>query len=316
MWEVLQNIIGRFCQAFGGGGKLRSKVHIFFERGGRRKAGEGDELCSRPTYALVSRVQGCRDGEDVDCRLDGPVIRAAVDASALQIIVREVQFHSRGEAFVCTTSGSVVAAADMADQLNVEKSTGQIRASYIWELAREWAPVIETEKDFLKNTPRDGVLSGGYRVTSWKLGGLRNSTPELDDELRMVLAVPGNAFVDPILGPFVIPGLATAAAPFVIVLLVAIRSVYRIVLTDMPATIVSPERHAHMHEEASSPVVATTAVKGPSSPPGSPDGGLFKKNLLSMAQTRMMLDDGQLDAASPLTRKRTLAVRGSVVVAY
>merc|ERR1712060_24714 len=67
---------------------------------------------------------------------------------------------------------------------------------------------------------------GGFRVTAHILQGPSNDTRSLGDGLRLVIAIPGESFIDRLLGPLVPLTLAAGGAPVAIIGLLSAWAAY------------------------------------------------------------------------------------------
>jgi len=92
----------------------------------------------------------------------------------------------------------------------VESSTGDVRAAYVWELRQPWAPAAD-QTFVQKARPANNFASDSFSVSAWPLPSLAEHGTGA--ELRVVLAVPADVFLDAVLGPLVPWALATAIAP-------------------------------------------------------------------------------------------------------
>lgn len=201
-------------------------------------------LCWLPGYSSVGKVQvkplplvvpGCGPG----CAATAPgnntqatpsmpaiLVRAALDAVLLQPAIATVESISRGEACIATVNGEVIAARDMAKVQTVDHSTGQVRATLAWEFARPWASALTQQFVNKADSGNTVLTTGGYRVSAWPIAGTTTGTDLLAQNLRVIIAVPGNAFMDPVLGQLVMAGLVVALSPFALLGLFMIISIY------------------------------------------------------------------------------------------
>lgn len=185
-----------------------------------------DDLCWLPSFSLVARVAGGPEGHD-DVS-PPPIVRVSVDVKALQEVVRLTQAHSRGYAVVCSSDGVVLAAADMEDAVHVDLQNGTVTMVRVWEIDSSWAPAAKA--DFIASAPKQEDIreEGGRRITAWSLECLRNSTSLKGvEDLRLVLAVPKDAFIDELIGPLVPVAIGLTVAPFAIVFLLMLHACCR-----------------------------------------------------------------------------------------
>lgn len=144
------------------------------------------------------------------------LIRASTASSALQSMVQRLEELSRGEVFLCTSDGEVLVGADMGDALQVDLTTGAIRPAYIWELGRAWVGEDSKERKELQDMIRKGrsdvvVSHSNTRITAHTLNGPTLDMEAMGYNMRVLLAVPGYAFLDEVMGPLVEYSVATVA---------------------------------------------------------------------------------------------------------
>eukprot|EP00929_Paragymnodinium_shiwhaense_P113244 TRINITY_DN81500_c0_g1_i1.p1 TRINITY_DN81500_c0_g1~~TRINITY_DN81500_c0_g1_i1.p1 ORF type:complete len:715 (-),score=149.26 TRINITY_DN81500_c0_g1_i1:68-2212(-) len=192
-----------------------------------------ETLCWHASYAAVLLVGGGpmvnlslpSDINETDIpRTPRIVVRAQVDMRAFQVVAEKAELLSRGEAFLCTADGRLLASADMADSMFINETTGVLRMRKTEELERPWAGIAE--EAFVKEAEPEGSLSGFTRVSAWKLAAPSNATRDLDDTLRILFAVPQDAFVDMVLGAVILPGLVVGGMPFGFTVLAALVAAY------------------------------------------------------------------------------------------
>jgi len=202
------------------------------------------DLCWLPTYAFVgmvpfgaayanmsSVVEGSGVGVKVldEVPLSPPVpkilVRAAMDATALQEVAVKAEELSRGEVMLCTSEGNLLAASDMADAIRVDAVSGLVQAAKVWEIDRPWASGI-TAAWIDKARADSSFVNDRYRISVWPLGGSRDATRSLGENLRVVLAVRGDAFLDSVLGPLLPWSIATGTTPAIILVLFTLLAAY------------------------------------------------------------------------------------------
>jgi len=157
------------------------------------------------------------------------IVRAAIDAVQLQKVAEQSEKISRGEVFICTESGELVAGSDMADIIRVDLVTGAIRPRALADLDRPWVMKGDAEQMgmFVRKAYPDRTYGQlGYRVSAHVLKGFTEETRTLGDDLRLVIAVPNESFVDDVIGNLVPLSLFTSAAPLAVVLLLTLWSGY------------------------------------------------------------------------------------------
>jgi len=157
------------------------------------------------------------------------IVRAAIDAVQLQKVAEQSEKISRGEVFICTESGELVAGSDMADIIRVDPETGAIRPRALADLDRPWVMKGDSEQmgTFVRKAYPDRTYGQlGYRVSAHVLKGFTEETRTLGDDLRLVIAVPNESFVDDVIGNLVTLSLGTSAAPLAVVLLLTLWSGY------------------------------------------------------------------------------------------
>lgn len=184
-----------------------------------------EELCYSPVYAFVARIGDPARFDFPDeesygankkpwnASLAGPtvmpspaptieekgpiVVRAAINALALQAVVDKAGSLSRGEAFISTLFNIFMAAPNMADIVKVALDTGDMRMKVLHEVERDWVPA-EAGVGLASNV--GGMFyKPPTRTTELDLDG---PTRGLGEATRIILAVPRKAFVDPLLLPF------------------------------------------------------------------------------------------------------------------
>eukprot|EP00928_Gymnodinium_smaydae_P029331 TRINITY_DN22117_c0_g1_i1.p1 TRINITY_DN22117_c0_g1~~TRINITY_DN22117_c0_g1_i1.p1 ORF type:complete len:761 (+),score=115.52 TRINITY_DN22117_c0_g1_i1:61-2343(+) len=184
------------------------------------------DICFATSYAYVARLGdgpvyiGDESGLEVETnktfeksrqRMTPVIMRAALDAKKLQEVVLSAKEKSKGEAFLCTAKGSLIAAEDWGEVLYVDGDTSELRARNMWELPRNWA-YLATEA-FVSEPPPSGSLLGATRVTAWRMDSHTNVTDGLGDVARIVMAVPQEGYIDTVLGPIVPFSLGVAGTP-------------------------------------------------------------------------------------------------------
>lgn len=124
-------------------------------------------------------------------------VRASVAAAALAEVAARAGAACRGEAFISTKDGDLVAAKDMGDTILVDGRSGVARARRVWELDREWARGLT--RDFVSGGKGgDYTLENRIMVSSWRYEDPVISARQVDS-LRIVLAVPEEEYTDKIL---------------------------------------------------------------------------------------------------------------------
>merc|ERR1712232_1479838 len=127
----------------------------------------------------------------------GPIIaRAAINALALQAVVDKAGELSKGEAFISTLFNIFMAAPNMADIILIDESSGNMRMRQLFEVDRPWVP--KTPDATLASNAGGTFYKPDTRTTELELEG---PTRGLGEALRIILAVPREAFIDPILNP-------------------------------------------------------------------------------------------------------------------
>jgi len=182
------------------------------------------DLCWRPSLALLAKVSR---GFPAVSGSSSVSMRVSLDVSVLQDSVRMAERYSRGEAFICTSDGTVLAARDMALGLSIDPSTGTLNARSVWDLPRPWAPqanaaVVSAAVGASGNsqlldslgTLFDPSANSRSEVWVYRLNGI--SQPEMASDLRLVLAVPRSAFIDSVLGPLTPACLFFGCLPYVL----------------------------------------------------------------------------------------------------
>eukprot|EP00927_Polykrikos_kofoidii_P078502 TRINITY_DN75318_c0_g1_i1.p1 TRINITY_DN75318_c0_g1~~TRINITY_DN75318_c0_g1_i1.p1 ORF type:complete len:524 (-),score=59.77 TRINITY_DN75318_c0_g1_i1:129-1700(-) len=198
-----------------------------------------DELCWQPTVALVAKVgggyavgQSTGSGNNDSSKTNAwetqavptIIVRAAMNARGLQAAAARAAILSRGEAFFCTADGVLFAGADMADVVYINQESGVLRMRHINELSRAWASVAD--ESFVREADGNGTVVDAVRVSPLRLEAPSNSTRELGNAFRIVLAVPQEAFMDKILAQIMLPGFVVGALPIVVTFLASLVVVY------------------------------------------------------------------------------------------
>jgi hypothetical protein len=192
-----------------------------------------EELCFKPTIAYVGRVTSIRKADPPRPQLPpqlpgswpgaspppaaGLLVRAAMDVDLLRWLCMRAGELTRGDVVLTTVTGDLLAAADMAWTVDLDPVNGTMRQGKVWELARPWASAVDP--GFLRKArgAQTYKSTGGWRVSAWKWDGLPGDMLELEGILRVVVAVHGDAFIDRLVGPFVMVSLVASASPICIV---------------------------------------------------------------------------------------------------
>jgi len=187
------------------------------------------DFCWHSAYALAEVIK-IGDGAN-QTQTGAAALRAAVATSAIQSVAATAGRLARGDGWLCRAEGEVIAAADMADALRVDSSTGDVSQARIWEINKPWAAAAQG--DFLERaTPSFSFLDSGVRISAWPVpvpsttSGAANPMPS-DPEaaaLRLVLAVRDSAFLDPVLGPFIEFGVLLSILPMACIVLLTLVS--------------------------------------------------------------------------------------------
>lgn len=133
-------------------------------------------------YSLVSKLSWS----------SSMVLRVVLNANGLQDIVREAEQRSKGNIFICTDSGQVLAASDMSQAVQVNVNTGSVNFRHVWEMEQIWTSLVS--KDVLANSKVQDFVWGwvfGTRVFVHPFEQMGNNNFGL--KLRIVLAVPRSA---------------------------------------------------------------------------------------------------------------------------
>lgn len=154
------------------------------------------------------------------------LVRVAMDSSALQDVARRAEELSRGQAFLCTTEGDVVAASDMAQAFHVIPATGHLRAAKVWELTQPWASDVTAYWVKKAKEKDNGIVSAGYRLSIFPLEGPSLATRSLGENLRIVIAVRVDAFYDPVLGPLLSFYIGIGGIPAILLVLATLIAGY------------------------------------------------------------------------------------------
>mmetsp|Transcript_64010 Transcript_64010/g.113854 ORF Transcript_64010/g.113854 Transcript_64010/m.113854 type:complete len:682 (+) Transcript_64010:87-2132(+) len=202
-----------------------------------------EQLCWEPTFTFVGRAKSVGGTKatllgvpqtdpggtttSTTTRwpiLDIVVVRAVVSAKVLQEVVSTAELLSKGQAILCTESGDVIAAADMASAVSLDDETGQLRVAKVWEASNSWASVVSEE---LVEEAEKGVYleSGDFTVTARKLEGPNGDALNLGERLRIVMGTPTLSFMEPTLFSltwFCCGVSATPAAVMVLAMMVAL----------------------------------------------------------------------------------------------
>jgi len=212
------------------------------------------ELCWQPGFAYVAKIAGGVDPPDpmqaedevvedtstsnatsttTTTTPDPPVpqllMRVAMDTSALRAVIVAAEKISKGEVIICDSDGRVLVAADMFDTLMVNAATGSLSSPKVWELDRPWTSAVTP--DMVEKPPSaeigiNSTVAGGSSVTVQRLAGQTNATLILGEYLRVVIAVPNDAFIDKVLGPLVWLGMVTSFTPVSTVAVATAVAVY------------------------------------------------------------------------------------------
>jgi hypothetical protein len=111
-------------------------------------------------------------------------------------VLKSVEQQCRGEAFICSTNGDVVAAVEMADTETADGLSGTVQMVKAWNYRRPWAAGLNANGVIF--AAGDSVLVGDTLVSVWPLDSPLTATASLGDSLRIVIAVPTDAYGDPI----------------------------------------------------------------------------------------------------------------------
>jgi len=174
-------------------------------------------MCWAPAFTYTARIT---DGSTISNNastikpLSTTIVRAEVDARILQEVAMKSSELSRGEAFLADVDGALVASPQLGDSLFMDEETGVVRMRLASELDRPWASNVDAE--FVQNVDPEGRVWAAERVSSWKIGN-SNSTRGLEGRLRILIAVPQNAFIDPVLNFVLQPALGVGVAPFAVI---------------------------------------------------------------------------------------------------
>merc|ERR1712008_278295 len=197
------------------------------------------EFCWHSAYALAE-VMKIGDGTN-QTQTGNPqgaaALRAAVATSAIQSVAATAGRLAGGDGWLCRVEGEVIAATDMTDTLRVDSGTGAASLARIWEISKPWAAAARS-KFLLRATPSFSFLEsgvwwgGGVRLSAWPVpvpstgSGAANPMPPNPEfaALRLVLAVPDRAFMDPVLGPFIEFGIVLSVLPMACIALLALVS--------------------------------------------------------------------------------------------
>lgn len=187
------------------------------------------DFCWEPVYEYVAKISsGPTDvttgsgnaHSNVTRDEHSNLMRAAAPVSALREAARKAGELSRGEAFITDAAGVIIAAADMGLAMQAEIGTGTITIRRIWELPRPWAADLTWQR-ISEAAAWEGVTTADTRVSVWRLDSLTDFSTSQGESLRLLLAVPRNAFLDHVLGPLVTWSIAASAAPVTVVALMA-----------------------------------------------------------------------------------------------
>jgi len=191
-----------------------------------------DELCWSPTYSLAARISGSIDpdfawNKSSGLAYDGfrsVVVRVTMEATIFIDVLKQVQIQSRGEAFICTKDGEVVAAVEMADTETADMTTGTVEMVKAWRFQRPWAPCLN--EGMVMEGSGESKFCGDYLVSVWRLEGLLNATSTLGSSLRIVVAVPSRAFADSVLQSMRFWFIVTSAVPVVAIFFASLANLW------------------------------------------------------------------------------------------
>lgn len=190
-----------------------------------------DDICWSPTYSMAARLSGGRDPLFVSThpRAYDPylsvIVRVTMEASVFTDVLRQVQIQSRGEAFICTDAGVVVAAVDMANSEMADPETGDIKMVKAWQFSSPWASGVD--EAMVSAGEGKTKTIGSFLVSAWKLESPHNATSTLGENLRIVVAIPSEAFADSVLTSLRWWFIATSAVPVVFIALATIITLYQ-----------------------------------------------------------------------------------------
>merc|ERR1711988_1433832 len=125
-----------------------------------------DEMCWSPSYSLSARIAGNTDptfqpenyatirgnaSNWSNVTIEIPqydaytavIVRITMQATVLVDVIRQIETGTRGEAFICTDDGLLVAAINMADAQTADMTTGEIAMTKAWEYGRPWASALD-----------------------------------------------------------------------------------------------------------------------------------------------------------------------------
>jgi hypothetical protein len=157
------------------------------------------------------------------------LVRAGMDVDTLQQVCVKAGEAGRGDVVLATETGDLLAAADMAWTVFLDPVNGSMRQKKVWELERPWATAID--QTFLRKGRGQQVgfvkEMNGYVVTAWKYHGLPGPLLGMEDAVRLVIAVPYDAFVDDVIGPLVTVSLVTSVTPIGLLSIVTVGLLLR-----------------------------------------------------------------------------------------
>lgn len=190
-----------------------------------------DELCWSPTYSVSARISGGLDPQFVfnNRTYDhyrSSIVRVTMEATVFIDVLREIQMASRGEAFVCTASGVIIAAVDMADTQTSDAATGVVRMAKAWEYPRDWSVLLDASMVSTGDGQKKLTAAGDYLVSAWVLDSPHNATTTLSESLRVVIAIPTESFADSVIQSLRYWFITTSVLPVAFVTLGVIFNVY------------------------------------------------------------------------------------------
>lgn len=190
-----------------------------------------DDLCWSPTYSLTSRIAGMTDPDFKPTNITfesyrSVPARVGMEAAVFVEVLKQVAKLCRGEAFICTSTGAVVAAVEMADTQVAEPETGDIGMVDAWDFPREWASLLD--EDWVAEGMGTSKLTGDgmYLVSTWKMESPHLQTEALKDGLRFVVAIPTKAYADSVLQSLRYWFIAASALPVAFVAVAVVCNIY------------------------------------------------------------------------------------------
>jgi len=182
-----------------------------------------DTFCWRRGISLVTRV--FRNTTTATLAASAPVLRISLNVEPLLPALARIAEISKGTALICTNEGVVLAAMDMESTVWVNTYDGVVRSAGTWEYSSDWAKSVNVA--MAAGATGSMTRHGTHRVSVWPLDSPDRGAASLGATLRLVVAIPTDAFTDTVLGGIAVPTVIVAGLPVLAAVLLTIRGIYK-----------------------------------------------------------------------------------------